>query len=229
MRISELSRHSGVPVSTIKFYIREGLVPAGALSHRNQAQYETVHLERLDLIRALGEVAGLPLEVVRAVLEQVDKPWGEGDPIGAALEVIYRVPERDRTAAERAEYETLRGEVDRLVRGLEWVPPDFEDRSQHLNVDLLTDAITQMRKYIEPDYPVARLEQVADIMWRLSEVMYESQEDRVPQPGDDLVDPTRAALLGMLLLEPLVMALLRTALAMRSVHISQGLAPPPVR
>ena len=36
MRISELSRHSGVPTTTIKFYIREGLLPAGTRSHRNQ-------------------------------------------------------------------------------------------------------------------------------------------------------------------------------------------------
>ena len=72
MRISELSRHSGVPVTTIKFYIREGLLPAGERSHRNQASYSEVHLRKLDLIRALREVAGLSLDVVRGVIEQIE-------------------------------------------------------------------------------------------------------------------------------------------------------------
>lgn len=30
MRISELSRRSGVPMATIKYYRREGLLPEGA-------------------------------------------------------------------------------------------------------------------------------------------------------------------------------------------------------
>ena len=65
MRISELSRHSGVPVSTIKFYIREGLLPSGVRSQRNQASYDEAHLRRLDLIRSLQEAGGLALDTVR--------------------------------------------------------------------------------------------------------------------------------------------------------------------
>ena len=124
MRISELSRRSGVPASTIKFYIRDGLLPPGTPSQRNQADYGESHLQRLDLIKALRDVADLPLEVVRAVLEQFDKPWDEADPIGPATQAIYRVPERDRNAAETAEYEAVRAEVDALVRGREWVLPE---------------------------------------------------------------------------------------------------------
>mgnify|MGYP006166768185 CR=1 FL=1 len=46
MRISELSRHSGISISSIKFYIREGVLPAGERSQRNQAQYSEDHLRR---------------------------------------------------------------------------------------------------------------------------------------------------------------------------------------
>ena len=41
MRIGELSRLSGVPVATIKYYLREGLLPPGVHSHPNQANYNT--------------------------------------------------------------------------------------------------------------------------------------------------------------------------------------------
>ena len=60
----------------------------GTPSARNQARYDASHLERLDLIRALQEVADLPLDVVRDVLRQVDEPFGEGDPVAAATAAL---------------------------------------------------------------------------------------------------------------------------------------------
>lgn len=74
MRISELSRVSGVPVPTIKFYLREGLLPEGVRTSPNQAQYDEAHLQRLRLIRALVGTAGLSLVATREVLRQVDEP-----------------------------------------------------------------------------------------------------------------------------------------------------------
>ena len=227
MRISELSRHAGVPTSTIKFYIRSGLLPAGELSHRNQAQYGEAHLSRLDLIRALREVAGLSLDVVRDVLEQAERPWGEGDPIGAALEVIYRPPERERSDKEQIDYEKLRAEVDALLRELPWVrlegAPLLE---RHLNVDTVTDAVMQLRRYVDPDFSTDNLRSLAAAAWLLSEAAFLGSEDIVPSSGDDLVSPARAAILGTLLIEPLVLALLRTANSMRSIHIAEGLPLP---
>ena len=38
MRISELSTASGVPVPTLKFYLREGLLPPGDAIAVNQAR-----------------------------------------------------------------------------------------------------------------------------------------------------------------------------------------------
>jgi DNA-binding transcriptional MerR regulator len=228
MRISELSRHSGISISSIKFYIREGVLPAGERSQRNQAQYSEDHLRRLDLIKALREVAGLPLDTVRAVLEQADKPFGDGDPIGTANAVIYPVPERDRTESEKEEYDTTRGEVETLMLGLPWALDD-EMGVRVLNIDLIADAITQMRKYIDPQFPVDQIAGLAALAWHESEIVFENDEDRVPRPGDDLVDPVRTAILGTLLHEQLSNAIARAAFASRSLHISLGLNPPPVK
>lgn len=37
MRISELAKESGTPVATIKYYIREGLLPAGTPVNARQS------------------------------------------------------------------------------------------------------------------------------------------------------------------------------------------------
>ena len=76
MRISELSRVSGVPVATIKFYLREGLVPEGVRTSPNQAQYDDAHVQRLRLVRALVGVGGLSLAATKNVLGQIDEPTG---------------------------------------------------------------------------------------------------------------------------------------------------------
>jgi hypothetical protein len=55
MRISELSSQTGVPVATIKFYLREKLLQEGIRTSATQAQYNESHVARLRLIRAIEE------------------------------------------------------------------------------------------------------------------------------------------------------------------------------
>jgi DNA-binding transcriptional MerR regulator len=74
MRIAELSRRSGVSVPTIKYYVREGLLAPGELTHPNQAQYDEEHLRRLRLIRALVDVGDLSIAETRDVLASIDSP-----------------------------------------------------------------------------------------------------------------------------------------------------------
>lgn len=74
VRISELSLTSGIPVPTIKYYIREGLLPAGDATAVNQADYGDTHVHRLSLIRALLDVGGLSVATAKDVLAAVDMP-----------------------------------------------------------------------------------------------------------------------------------------------------------
>lgn len=74
MRIAELSRDSGVPVPTIKYYIREGLLAPGEATSPNQAQYDQSHLRRLKLIRALAEVGGLSIADIRQLVAVATSP-----------------------------------------------------------------------------------------------------------------------------------------------------------
>jgi DNA-binding transcriptional MerR regulator len=72
VRMAELSQRSGVSIATIKYYLREGLLPAGAVLSATRAEYDEGHLRRLRLIRALVEVGGVPVAGIGAILSQVD-------------------------------------------------------------------------------------------------------------------------------------------------------------
>jgi DNA-binding transcriptional MerR regulator len=74
MRISELSRVSGVPVATIKYYLREGLLHDGQLTSATQAQYDESHVARLRLVRALIGAGGLSVAAARDVLDRLAHP-----------------------------------------------------------------------------------------------------------------------------------------------------------
>jgi DNA-binding transcriptional MerR regulator len=71
MKIAELSRRARVPIPTIKFYIREGMLPRGERTGRNQAAYGEAHVERLALIATLQR-AGLSLAVIKQALHAMD-------------------------------------------------------------------------------------------------------------------------------------------------------------
>jgi DNA-binding transcriptional MerR regulator len=74
MRVGELSRRSGVSVASIKYYLREGLLPPGERTSPNQAAYDDGHVRRLRMVRALIDVGGLSVAATRDVLAAVDDP-----------------------------------------------------------------------------------------------------------------------------------------------------------
>ena len=123
MRMNELSRASGVPTATIKFYLREGLLPRGHATAATQANYADAHLRRLRLIRSLVDIAGLPLTDVRAVCAAVD----DRAPIHQALGTVQQAVMR-RHAGE-AEHEPEAAVVTDLVGRRGWlVYPDTPAR-----------------------------------------------------------------------------------------------------
>lgn len=123
IRISELSAATGVPVATIKYYLREGLLPPGEATAPTQAVYGDQHVRRLRLVRALREVGGLGIEPIRAVVAALEDPTRSRHAVlGAAHRAL--VPAGD--PAPDAEL----ADVDRLLGQLGWrVAPDAPDRS----------------------------------------------------------------------------------------------------
>jgi len=69
LTIGELSRRTGVPVKTLRFYSDEGLLPPAERSQSGYRLYAEEHVVRIDLIRTLRE-AGIGLEGIGKVLRR---------------------------------------------------------------------------------------------------------------------------------------------------------------
>lgn len=65
MKISELSRRSKIPISTIRYYILEGLIPSPLKTGKTRAYYSSVHLKVLNLIRYKQIEEGKPLNIIK--------------------------------------------------------------------------------------------------------------------------------------------------------------------
>ncbi|GAA0362049.1 MerR family transcriptional regulator [Actinoallomurus spadix] len=139
MKISELSDRSGLPVQTIKYYIREGLLPKGTATAATRAEYDGRHLHRLRLIRALREVGGLPVASVQRIVAAVDD-----DTVALHRllgEAQYALGPRAEPRPEDPDWRAARQDVDAVVAELGWrVVPDAPAR------DLLAQAFVALRR-----------------------------------------------------------------------------------
>ncbi len=117
MRVSELSRESGVSVASIKYYVREGLLPAGEATAVNQADYGEAHLRRLSLIRALIDIGGLSVATAKEILQAVDTPDVPLAAVfGRAQRAVSQADLYERTGSEAA-----RRRVDALIGDKGWL------------------------------------------------------------------------------------------------------------
>ncbi|MBH5133013.1 MerR family transcriptional regulator [Streptomyces sp. G3] len=118
MRLADLSNRSGVSTATIKYYLREGLLPPGRQLNATTAEYDESHLRRLRLVRALIQVGRVPVATAREVLGHVDdESLGRTIRLGAALWALPQDAEPDEADPAVA---AARTEVDRLLELLGW-------------------------------------------------------------------------------------------------------------
>jgi DNA-binding transcriptional MerR regulator len=137
MRISQLSQTAGLPVGTVKFYLRTGLLHAGRATSATQAIYDDSHLERLRLVRALLEVGKLSHAEIQRILAALEAP--QAAPDAAPLETVELL---SLATAEPAEIDAERVDVAGardLVQELGW---SIRDDSPHL--DALANALSAL-------------------------------------------------------------------------------------
>lgn len=96
MRIGNLAEATGMPVETIRFYEREGLIPAAQRSDNNYRQYTAAHAERLAFIRHCRNL-DMTLDEIRSLLRFKDAPAQDCGEVNALLdEHIGHVAQRIR-------------------------------------------------------------------------------------------------------------------------------------
>lgn len=88
MQLHELSQRSGVAPASIKYYLREGLLPPGEAVHATRAEYSASHLERLELIQALRRIVGLNIGQIRGLVKMADDGVPRLDLLAAVQRVV---------------------------------------------------------------------------------------------------------------------------------------------
>lgn len=73
LKIGELARRTGLQIETIRYYEREGLLPATVRSAGNYRLYSPAHAERLQFIRHCRSL-GMTLGEVEILLNVRDTP-----------------------------------------------------------------------------------------------------------------------------------------------------------
>lgn len=222
MKVSELSQRSGIPVATLKYYLREGLLPPGERLATNQASYDESHLRRLRLIRVLQDVGGLSLTAIRDVTRLLDVPETETrEVLRAAMDAQGSRPAEGVSREASAEWQEAAREIDGFLDQVGWpTRPDSTARKR------LVDALLDLRSR-EPGLPVTAFfpyvraagelaqNEVAHVMGALEAGPAEAVE---------------AAVMGTLLWEPVFTSLRRIAheqLSRRVLSSSQPKKPRP--
>ncbi len=96
MRIGDLAESTGTAVETIRFYEREGLIPAARRAENNYRVYTDAHVERLAFIRHCRNL-DMTLDEIRTLLRLRDKPPLDCGEVNALLdEHIEHVAQRVR-------------------------------------------------------------------------------------------------------------------------------------
>ena len=197
MRISELSRATGVAIPTVKYYLREGLLARGDTTARNQADYGAAHAHRLHLIRVLREVGGLTVGQVAGVLAAIDDA-------GLSRHELFGVTQRalapPSAAPVPAEVTLARAEIDTFLAGLGW-----EVSAEAPARRALADALVALRKLgrdCGPEVFLPHARAVADIA--------EQEVSSVSAPRDRAVAVERLVV-GTVVFEAALVALRRLA------------------
>ena len=208
MKVSELSRVTGVSIASIKFYLREGLLHPGASTASNQADYDDEHVRRLRLVRALIDIGGLPIAGVRTVLAAVDDETTKmHDAFGAVMHGLADPPPVEPSPDVAAALT----EVRRWVRARGWkIKPNAPAPRA------LAELIATLRHF---DFPVAMsdLDSAADAAEQSAEF----------EVAYSLAKPDRTAavenmLIGTVVFERVLAEVRRLALEAVSARIQSG-------
>ncbi len=191
MRISELSRETGVPVPTIKFYLREHLLPPGRATAATQAEYGAAHADRLRLIRALTEVGRMPLARVRDVLTVVDAGTSAtAAAVGTAHDALPPLVPRGPEPPARAR---------RVLAELGWhVDPDSGSTWQ---LEAALAAVEQVGLPLGPHRLAVYARAALDV----------ARVDVSDVPSGNAQDAVHYVVVGTVLYEPVLLALRRLA------------------
>jgi len=93
LSISDLESATGIPKSTIRYYVREGLIAPHIKTGKTMAYYTEDEVKRLELIKRLREEEKMPIKFIKAELANLEEegaqPESRGRSIDRRQEIIH--------------------------------------------------------------------------------------------------------------------------------------------
>ncbi|CAH0123187.1 MULTISPECIES: MerR family transcriptional regulator [unclassified Microbacterium] len=118
MKLNELAARSGVRRTTLKHWIRVGILPPGRLRNHTTAVYEQRHVDRAQLIAVLRDSYGASTAAIKSLTDLIDS---EGvltlDVMNACQAFALGVPEE---GVSDPDYEIYRERTYELMRRRDW-------------------------------------------------------------------------------------------------------------
>ncbi len=200
IKMSVFAERAGVPIPTIKHYLREKLLPDPVRTSRNMAYYDAALIPRVRAIKRLQSQLYLPLRVIRQVLDRLDD--GELPPDVAVEATVARVlgelAPRDSQTRAQLQRSGVRAEELRFLTELGVLTPEGEGDAEVYKGDdvALLRVLAQARRagLTEKMVPPSALQGYVQALAEL--VRAELKLFRVgvvPEAGDDLAKLTEAA------------------------------------
>lgn len=200
LTIQALAAESGVTVASIKFYLREGLLAAGDPSRPHRAYYDASHVRRLAVIRALRDLGGLSIDVIRRALAAVDAPRADSvDAIAPAIDALAVA--RDAPPVD-AHLRRARRDVSTL-----FAQEGLEVREEAGSRETIARSLAALRR-LGLEVALEELGPYVDAMRTLAEQEITSERARTLLLGDK-EGALEISILGTVLYEPIFVALRR--------------------
>jgi len=138
LKIGDLAKATNTNVSTIKFYVKEGLIQPACKTGPNMAYYSADCIARVQLIRSLQKEHYYPLSVIKRTLERADSQM-EIKFLDVIHKVDYASSSKTFSATDAAKMSRLTKAQISLLAQNELVKPELSGRRQ-----CFTDADLQM-------------------------------------------------------------------------------------
>lgn len=114
LKISDIAEATGVNYTTIKYYIKEGLIETACKTGRNMAYYSPESVERVKTIRALQNEKFYPLAVIKHILNSKSAGFREFrllDVINKADKSAYNEPMKYAEALQKSQLKSREAEA----------------------------------------------------------------------------------------------------------------------
>lgn len=163
LKIGEIAKKSGVAPSTIRYYVRQGLLPQPRKVNKSMAYYDESCIEKILAIRHLQERKYFPLSVIKNILRRMDS--------GMSLE--------EAEAIENVVFSPVFPDTDRIMdknRFLEASGLTEEQYQEAVGSGILIPCIEEEGRTLfnEEDVVFARevLKKIIDLGGRLSDLAF---------------------------------------------------------